>query len=102
MRVIAVRTLREFWAEHADAEQPWRAWYREVRKADWKQPIDITSQYANARIIGNDRAIFNIKGNDYRLVVAIGYDKGLVFIRFIGAHREYDHIDALTVYSDAP
>jgi mRNA interferase HigB len=97
MRVIAVRTLREFWATHADADQPFRAWYREAKKADWKQPIDITSQYAIARTIGNDRAIFNIKGNDYRLVVAVRYDKGLVFIRFVGSHAEYDEIDALTV-----
>ena len=97
MRVIAVRALREFWATHADAEQPLRAWYREAKKADWRQPIDVTSQYANARIIGNDRAIFHLKGNDYRLVVAIRYDKGLVFIRFLGSHAEYDEIDALTV-----
>lgn len=97
MRVIAVRTLREFWAEHAETEQPLRAWYKEAKKADWKEPIDITSQYGNARTIGDNRAIFKIKGNDYRLVVAIRYDKGLVFIRFVGTHAEYDEIDALTV-----
>lgn len=97
MRVIAVRTLREFWTEYPDAKQPLRAWYREAKKAEWKEPIDITSQYANARTIGNDRAIFKIKGNDYRLVVAIRYDKGLVFIRFVGTHGQYDEIDALTV-----
>jgi len=97
VRVIAVRTLREFWAEHAETEQPLRAWHKEAKKADWKEPIDITSQYGNARIIGNYRAIFKIKGNDYRLVVAIKYDKGLVFIRFVGTHADYDEIDALTV-----
>lgn len=97
MRVIAVRTLREFWAKHAQAEQPLRAWFKETKKAEWREPVDITGQYSNARTIGNDRAIFNIKGNDYRLVVAIRYDKGLVFIRFLGTHAEYDEIDALTV-----
>lgn len=97
MRVIAVRTLREFWTKHAEAEQPLRAWYKEAGKADWKAPIDITSQYGNARTISNDRAIFSIKGNNYRLVVAIKYDKGLVFIRFVGTHAEYDKIDAHTV-----
>jgi len=97
MRVIAVRTLREFRAKHAEAEQPLRAWYKEAGKAHWKEPIGITSQYGNARTIGNDRAIFSIKGNDYRLMVAIKFDKGLVFIRFVGTHAEYDRIDALTV-----
>lgn len=97
MRVIAIRALREFWTEHAEAEQPLRAWYKEAKRAEWKQPRDIISQYGNARTIGKDRAIFNIKGNDYRLVIAIRYDKGLVYIRFIGTHAEYDKIDALTV-----
>jgi mRNA interferase HigB len=97
MRVISRKALREFWEKHADAEQPLRAWFAEAKKADWEEPIDITNQYANARTIGNNRAIFNIKGNDYRLIVAIRYDRGLVFIRFVGTHAEYDEIDALTV-----
>jgi mRNA interferase HigB len=97
MRVIAVRTLREFWAEHAEAEQALRSWYKEAKNAEWKEPIDITRQYGNASTLGNDRAIFRIKGNDYRLVAAIRYDKGLVFVRFVGTHAEYDKIDALTI-----
>jgi mRNA interferase HigB len=63
-RVIARRTLREFWAQHAETEQPLRGWYKEAKKADWKEPMHITSQYSDARTIGNDRAIFKIKGND--------------------------------------
>ncbi len=97
MRIIAVRTLREFWTKHTQSEQPLKAWYQEAKKANWKAPMDITNQFPNARTIGADRAIFKIKGNDYRLVIAIKYDMGLIFIRFIGTHAEYDEIDALTV-----
>jgi mRNA interferase HigB len=97
MRVISVRTLREFWTEHAEAEQALRSWHKEAKAAHWKEPIDITSQYGGAKTIGNDRAIFRIKGNDYRLVIAVRYDRGLVLIRFVGTHAEYDKIDALTI-----
>lgn len=97
MRIISRKTLREFWRKHPDAEQPLRAWLTEAKKAQWKRPIDITNRYRNARNLPNSRAIFEIKGNDYRLVVAIKYDKGLVFIRFVGTHAEYDEIDAQTI-----
>ncbi len=82
---------------HRDAEQPLRAWFAEAKKADWKDPSDILRHYSNARVIGKNRAVFNIKGNDYRLVVIVRFDKGLVFVRFVGTHPEYDKIDALTV-----
>ena len=82
---------------HRDAEQPLRAWFAEAKKADWKQPADILRQYSNSRVLGKNRAVFNIKGNDYRLVVIVRYDKGSVFVRFVGTHAEYDKIDALTV-----
>jgi len=97
MRVISKRMLREFWTKHPDAEQPLRAWYDGAKKAHWTEPIDLTRQYRTARTIGNGRAIFRIKGNSYRLIVAIRYDKGLVFIRFVGTHAQYDGIDAQTV-----
>jgi mRNA interferase HigB len=97
MRIFSRSTLRAFWEKHADAEQPLLAWYAEAKKAGWREPADILSQYSNVRIIGNNRAVFNIKGNDYRLIVAIRYDRGMVFIRFVGTHAEYDRIDALTV-----
>ncbi|MEI8181665.1 MAG: type II toxin-antitoxin system HigB family toxin [Desulfomonile sp.] len=97
MRIISKRQLREFWEKHPDAKQPLFVWYSVVKKADWREPIDITSTYRNARTIGMNRAIFSLKGNDYRLVVAIRYDKGIVFIRFVGTHDQYNKIDALTI-----
>jgi mRNA interferase HigB len=97
MRVVAVKALREFWLKNADAEQPLRAWYEEACKANWTQPADIKAQYRNASILKNRRAVFNVKGNDYRLVVALAYNTGVVFVKFIGTHKAYDAIDAETV-----
>ena len=94
MRIIARRTLREFWEVHPDAEQPLKAWFVEAMKAQWQSPNDIKQTYRNASIVGNNRVVFNIKGNDYRLIVHVRYDIGIVFIRFIGTHREYDKVDA--------
>ncbi|HZJ97563.1 MAG: type II toxin-antitoxin system HigB family toxin [Alcaligenaceae bacterium] len=97
MRVIAISTLRQFWKKHPDAEQPIKAWFDEVANADWTQPSDIKCHYANASILKSRRVVFNIKGNDYRLVVAIAYKLGIVYIKFIGTHTEYNKIDAETV-----
>jgi mRNA interferase HigB len=97
MRVIALSTLRDFWAKHADAEMPLRAWHALASRADWSTPADIKAAYRNASFTANNRVVFNIKGNDYRLVVAVRYDKGLMYIRFIGTHREYDRIDVETI-----
>lgn len=97
MRVIAVSTLRQFWEKHPDAEQPLKAWFDEASNAIWAQPSDIKAQYGSASILKNRRVVFNIKGNDYRLIVAIAYKLGLVYIKFIGTHTEYDKIDAETV-----
>lgn len=97
MRVIALRTLREFWTDHADAEAALRAWYADARQADWKTPEDIKTTYANASILNNNRVVFNIRGNTYRLIVAINYAYSIVYIRFIGTHAEYDRVDAETV-----
>ncbi|NCO92520.1 MAG: addiction module toxin RelE [Armatimonadetes bacterium CG_4_10_14_3_um_filter_66_18] len=96
MRVVALRSLREFWSRHADAERPLRAWYHDARKAAWWSPGDIRNAYRNASILANNRVVFRIKGNQYRLVVAVRYEKGVVYIRFIGTHHEYDQIDATT------
>jgi len=95
MRIIARKTLRQFWerAGHHDAEQPLRAWFAEARKAQWKTPAAIKAQYRSASFVGSDRVVFNIHGNKYRLVVAIRYDLGICFIRFIGTHPQYDKID---------
>ena len=95
MRIIARRALREFWERHRDAEQPLRAWYHDAREADW--PADVKRVYANASVIGENRVVFNIGGNKYRLVVAINYPYRVCYIRFVGTHQAYDRIDAKSV-----
>lgn len=97
MRIIAKSTLRNFWARHKDAEQPLKAWYEEAKKAEWNSFQDIKRQFGNASIVGNDRVVFNIKGNSYRLVVLVLFRRGKAFIRFVGTHKEYDNIDAKTI-----
>lgn len=97
MRVIAVSTLRRFWKAHPAAEQPLKAWFDEATQATWRQPADIKAQYRSASVLKDRRFVFNIKGNDYRLIVAIAYRLGIVYIKFIGTHAEYDEIDAETV-----
>jgi len=97
MRVIALRTLREFWERHPDAQPALEAWYSDARRATWRSPSDIKDTYRNASIVGKNRVVFNIKGNSYRLVVAVQYEHGMVFVRFVGTHRDYDRIDADTV-----
>jgi len=94
MRIIAVKTIKEFWEKnnHQDAEQSLRAWYHEAKQAKWRLPSDIKKQYKNASILRNNRVVFNINGNKYRLVVAIQYRFQIIFIRFIGAHADYDKI----------
>lgn len=97
MRIISRRTLREFWAKRPDVKRPLQAWYANVKRANWKTPSDIKAAYRNASFVENSRVVFNIKGNSYRLVVAIKYQYGIVYIRFVGTHQEYDKIDAATV-----
>ena len=97
MRVIDLVTLRVFWESYPDARQPLQAWYDDARHALWKSPNDIKVVYRNAGIIANNRVVFNIKGNDYRLIVAVNYRFGIVYIRFVGSHKGYDRIDATTV-----
>lgn len=97
MKIIAIKTLRDFWTANPDAEQPLKAWVDEASKAEWKTPAEIKEQYRSASILKNRRVVFNIKGNDYRLIVAIAYQRGWMFIKFIGTHKEYDKIDAETV-----
>ena len=94
MRVIARRTLREFWVRHADAAPPLLAWFREVESEEWQGPADVKARYPGASLLRGSRVVFNIKGNRYRLVVRIDYAFQLAFIRFVGTHAEYDRIDA--------
>jgi len=97
MRVIAVSTLRTFWERHPDAEQALKAWHEEATNATWTQPADIKAQYRSASVLKSRRVVFNIKGNDYRLIVAIAYKLQIVYIKFVGTHKEYDAIDAETI-----
>ena len=96
MHIISLKTLRLFWEIHPDAEQPLRAWYAIARRSQWRTPTDIRAAYGSASFIGNNRVVFNIKGNDYRLIVFAEYAKRKLFIRFVGTHAEYDRIDAST------
>src|SRR4051812_9802964 len=97
MRIISRSTLREFWLKHPDAMQPLMAWYADAKRGDWGTPTDIKQVYRNASVLANNRVVFNIKGNIYRMVVAIHYPFRIIFIRFVGTHAEYDRIDATTI-----
>ena len=100
MRVIALSTLQAFWAGGApyqDAQQPALAWYRDVLRADWATPVAVKAQFGTASILKDGRVVFNLAGNKYRLVVWINYPYRVVYIRFIGTHRQYDAIDAQTI-----
>lgn len=97
VRVIALSTLRDFWRKHPLAQVPLRSWYAEACRATWKSPAEVKQAHRSASFVAGDRVVFNIKGNDYRLIVAIRYRKQIMYICFIGTHREYDMIDAATV-----
>ena len=94
MRVIAKSALREFWEQHPDSRQALIAWHKVVERADWSAPAQVKSMFPSASILRNDRVVFNIKGNTYRLVVHIIYNRRRVYIRFVGTHAEYDAISA--------
>jgi len=93
-RIIAKSTLREFWEKHREAEQYLKTWYDTAKSSKWNSPNDIKKAYVSASILKNNRVVFNIKGNTYRLIVKFNYEKQWAFIRFIGTHSEYDKIDA--------
>jgi mRNA interferase HigB len=94
LRVIAKSVLRAFWERFPQAEEPLQAWYREVEKEDWDEPAKVKEKYRSASIIKGSRVVFNIKGNDYRLVVRINYPYRVIYIRFVGTHADYDRINA--------
>ena len=106
MRIIARRTLREFVqsrAGHKDQsalKAALDAWFDEVKAARWASTADVKRLYATASIVSADRIVFNIKGNDYRLVAAVDFEKGIVWIKWIGTHRDYDRIDVTEVEHD--
>jgi mRNA interferase HigB len=103
MRIIARRTLKEFverrraYKDHS-AKAALDAWFDEVKKARWSNATDVKRSYATASIVSADRIVFNIKGNDYRLVVAVDFEKSIVWIEWIGTHKDYDKIDVKEVH----
>ena len=97
MHVISQKALRDFWDRYPDAEQPLKAWYRLTKSAHWQSPADVKAQFRSTGFVGNNRVVFNIAGNQYRLIVAVRYRIRRVFIRFVGTHRQYDAVDAKEV-----
>jgi len=89
--------LKEFWELYSECEQQLKTWYIEVKQANWNTPNDIKLHYPSASILGNNRVVFNIKGNSYRLIIKVNYEVKIVWIRFIGTHSQYDTIDATTI-----
>ena len=96
-RIFSKGTLWEYWEKHPETEQYLKTWYDTSMNADWKNPIDVKNTYANASILKNQRIVFNIKGNSYRLIAKFNFEKQWIFIRFIGTHAEYDRINAETI-----
>ena len=97
MRVIARKRLKDYWEKRPEAEQELKAWFAEAEHADWSKPTEVKAQYGNASILKNGRVVFNICGNNHRLVVWINYEYRVIYIRFVGTHEEYDAIDAQTI-----
>jgi mRNA interferase HigB len=100
VRIIALSTLRVFLGQspnYADAREPMMAWYQQVIQADWASPAELKEAIRSASILKDGRPVFNIAGNKYRIVVWINYPYRIVYIRFVGTHRQYDRIDAQTI-----
>ena len=96
MHVISRKKLIKFYEQpgRQDAKGQLEAWYYEAKHAQWESPADVKAQYGSASVIGDNRVVFNIAGNKYRLIARINYDSKTVFVRFVGTHQEYDKIDA--------
>jgi mRNA interferase HigB len=99
VHVISRKRLREFWERRdcGDAQQPLRAWFAEARAANWKTPAELKAAFGTASILKGGRAVFNVAGNKYRLVVVINYPSQVMYVRFVGTHEEYDQINANTI-----
>jgi len=93
VHVIKKKILIDYYYKHKETKSQLETWYHEVKKAEWKNPQEVKEKYGSASIIGDNRVVFNIKGNKYRLVTKINYSMKIVYIRFIGTHKEYDKIN---------
>ena len=94
MRIVTHRTIVAFYTKHADAKTALEEWYTKTTKADWKMFSDIKESFNSVDSVGNDRYVFNIKGNDYRLIAIVLFKIKMVYVRFIGTHKDYDQIDS--------
>ena len=94
LRIISKKILRDFWEVHADSEQQLKSWFQETSNAQWTNPNEVKKEYPSASILNDNRIVFNIKGNNYRLIVRINYNYQMIWIRFIGTHAAYDKINA--------
>ena len=96
-RIFSKSTLREYWEKHPDSEQYLKTWYETVMNSKWKSPNDVKETFVHASVLKNNRIVFNIKGNSYRLVAKFNYEKQWIFVKFIGTHSEYSKINANTI-----
>jgi mRNA interferase HigB len=97
MRLIALSTLKAFWKHHPAAKQPLLSWHEHVKQADWASPAEVKADFGSASLLRDGRVVFNIAGNTYRLVAWINYPYRVVYVRFVGTHRQYDQIDAQSI-----
>jgi len=99
LRIIKVKTLSTFWSdpEFSDSEEPLKSWYAIAKNADWANPLDVKNQFGTASIVKDNRVVFNIAGNKYRLIVKFNYEYKVGYIRFVGTHKQYDAVDAETI-----
>jgi mRNA interferase HigB len=97
LRIIAQKTLRDFWKKYPDCEQQLKSWYQEADAAEWKGSKDIKKEFPSASIVANNRIVFNIKGNHYRLIVKFNYAYRMAWIWFVGTHAQYDRVDAKNI-----
>ena len=94
MRIFSRGTVRGYWEQHPDSKEALDVWYRKVSRETWSDPVTVRELWPRSSIVGSNRVVFRMKGNNYRLVVEVNYKQGLVYIRFIGTHAEYDRINA--------
>ena len=97
MRIISKKSLSDYWAKVPAAQSELQAWHAEAKSAEWATPADVKAKYGNASILKDGRVVFNICGNKHRLIVRINYEYRIVYVRFLGTHKEYDQIDAETI-----
>lgn len=100
MRIIALKTIKDYWTKNPSCKQSLLAWYEEAEEAKWNNPNELKQQYRNASIINEKRVVFNIHGNRYRLIADIEYRLKILFIVWIGTHKKYDKIDVKKISYD--